>query len=512
LNLHTIPPESPGTGYCIELSDESATRRLAMDVAMMLRPRDLVALSGDLGAGKTAFVRAVIRHLAGNDRIEVPSPTFTLIQSYSLPRFPVVHADLYRVGGPGELPELGLDEAMHEAAVLLEWPDRAGDLLPPDRLEIAFSLTPKLDLERRVVRITPFGSFVPRTERMMITRRFLEAAGFGAAERRYVKGEASTRTYERLIGARGAAILMDAPNRPDGPPVRDGKPYSAIARLAEDVRPFVAMARGLRARGLSAPEIYAADLTEGLLILEDLGSCGILDEHREPINERYATALDVLVSLHHQTLPAVLPVAPRIEHALPSYDVEVFLIEVELLPDWYAPHRGSSLGADARAEFKRLWREALNATADTRPTWVLRDYHSPNLLWLPDRQGMARIGVLDFQDALLGPAAYDVVSLLQDARVDVPESMEMALLGSYIRARRAADPRFDAGQFLALYALLGAQRATKVLGIFARLAARDGKPEYLAHLDRVRRYLDRSLAHPQLMSLRQWYQRNLPAE
>jgi tRNA threonylcarbamoyl adenosine modification protein YjeE len=494
------------------LPTEQATRRLAADVAAVLAPGDLVTLSGDLGAGKTTFARALIRHLAGDERLEVPSPTFTFIQSYALPRFPLVHADLYRISEPRELAELGFEEAIEGAAALLEWPDRANGLLPPDRLDIGFHLAPALGPSCRDVRITAFGSFVARTERLFTIWRFLAQAGYGDVERQFIQGDASTRSYERLVKHGGTAILMNAPRRPDGPPLRDGKPYSAIAHLAEDIRPFVAIARALRARGFSAPEIYAADLAEGLLVLEDLGTEAVVASNTgPPIQERYATAVDVLVALHRQQLPEVLPVAPRIDHPLPTYDLDALLIEAELLVDWYVPHRGRAIEPAARSEFLALWRPSLQRAIQAPRTWVLRDYHSPNLLWLPKRQGMARVGLLDFQDALLGPAAYDVVSLLQDARVDVPEQLEMALLGGYVRARAASDPAFRPSEFLELYATLGAQRATKILGIFARLDRRDGKSQYLRHLPRVYRYLTRSLAHPSLATLKAWYDGNIPA-
>ena len=148
---------------------------------------------------------------------------------------------------------------------------------------------------------------------------------------------------------------------------------------------------------------------------------------------------------------------------------------------------------------------------DAPTTWVLRDYHSPNLLWLGQRDDIARIGLLDFQDALVGPAAYDVASLLQDARVDIPEAMEMALLGRYVRARLSGDREFDTAGFTRIYATLAAQRATKILGIFARLDRRDGKPLYLHHMPRLWNYLQRSLAHPALTALKAWYATNVPA-
>src|SRR5262249_42433210 len=257
-----------------------------------------------------------------------------------------------------------------------------------------------------------------------------------------------------------------------------------------------------RERGFSAPEIHAADMDAGLLILEDLGTEGVVaGDPPAPIEERYTAALDLLVALHQQALPDVLPVAPRIEHKLPRYDLDALLIETELLLDWYLPHRGIAAEPGAREEFSALWRSALECAVEATPTWVLRDYHSPNLLWLPERMGKARVGVIDFQDALMGPAPYDVVSLLQDARVDVPESIEVGLVSRYVKARRAHDRKFDLNAFFELYAALGAQRATKVLGIFSRLDRRDGKPHYLRHQPRGGRNLRRSPAHPALKAL-----------
>src|SRR6202012_4329850 len=147
-------------------------------------------------------------------------------------------------------------------------------------------------------------------------------------------------------------------------------------------------------------------------------------------------------------------------------DLDALLIEVELLPDWYLPYRGAPATAAERETYLALWRDALTPVVDGRPTWVLRDFHSPNLLWLPDRAGIARVGLLDFQDALMGPPAYDLASLLQDARIDVPETLEVALFSRYVRGR-LYDQRFDAPGFARIYATLAAPRATKILGIFA---------------------------------------------
>ena len=501
-----------GATFSVVLPDEQATRRLMVDVACALEPGDIVTLSGDLGAGKTMFARAMIRYLANDETIEVPSPTFTVMQAYDLPRFPLVHADLYRISGSSELAELGFDDLPEGAVVLLEWPDRAAGFLPPDRLDIALTLVPKHKGAFRQARLTGYGTFAQRTERMATVRQFIAESRMSEALRHRLQGDASTRIYDRLTFGDKSYILMNAPRRPDGPPVRDGKPYSAIAHLAETVLPFVAMARGLRAHGLSAPEILYADLEQGLLLIEDLGDERVLTGDPPALQEEhYAVAVDVLLHLHAQPLPDHLPVAPHVEYQIPPYDIGAFLIEAELLLDWYLPRLGVTLPDHARADFQALWREALQPAIESPRTWVLRDYHSPNLLWLPHRGELQRLGILDFQDALMGPAAYDLASLLQDARVDVPETIEVNLLGRYVRRRRAADTEFDPSTFIRTYVALAAQRASKILGIFARLDMRDGKPQYLRHMPRVWNYLQRSLEHPTLAPLSAWYREQVPA-
>jgi hypothetical protein len=433
------------------------------------------------------------------------------MQSYELPRFALVHADLYRVSGTAELAELGFDDLPEGAVVVMEWPDRAAGFLPPDRLDIAFTLVPAGGPEMRNARCVGYGGFVPRVERIARIRAFLDESGFGEAHRLRMQGDASTRIFERLTLDDRSFVLMNAPRRPDGPPVRDGKPYSAIAHLAEDVVPYIAVAAGVRELGLSAPAILHADLDQGLIVMDDFGNERIVDgDPPAPIEERYAVAVDLLAALHRRELPDTLPVTSELVYRLPAYDMEAFLIEAELLLDWYLIAAGAPAATAARAAFVRLWREALLPAIAAPPTWVLRDYHSPNLLWLAQRDEIARIGLLDFQDALIGPAAYDVASLLQDARVDIPEAMEMALLGRYVRSRLDDDREFDTAGFTRVYATLAAQRATKILGIFARLHRRDGKPQYLHHMPRLWGYLQRSLAHPALTALKVWYATNVP--
>jgi hypothetical protein len=497
--------------FATALANETATAHLMADLALLIGPGDVITLSGDLGAGKTAAARAMIRYLASDDTIEVPSPTFTLAQHYDLPPYPLLHADLYRISGPGELEEIGLAPLPDATVVLIEWPERAAGALPVDRIEIAISHRPALGSAARAAEITGYGKAAAKVARLAALRQFLENAGYLDAKRQRMAGDASTRSYARLIRSDGSFILMNAPKRPDGAAIYNGKSYSAAVHLAEDVKPFVAIACGLRDNGFSAPAIHHADLESGFLITEDFGSAGFVEgTPPAPIVERYQAATDMLAALHGRTLPEILSVAPHIPYAIPVFDAEAMLIEVSLMLDWYLPDHGVEPGGDLRAEFTAMWRALLTEPAAAPKTWMLRDFHSPNLIWLEQRRDIEKVGVIDFQDTVLGPAAYDLVSLLQDARVDVPESLELALLGRYAKARLESAASFDPATFARQYAIMSAQRNTRLLGTFARLNRRDGKPHYLRHQPRIWTYLTRSLAHPSLSAARTWYQAHVP--
>jgi tRNA threonylcarbamoyl adenosine modification protein YjeE len=491
--------------WTLDLPDETATAMLAEELLPALRAGDLVTLSGDLGAGKTAFARALIRQLTADPNLDVPSPTFTLMQLYDTPRFPVVHADLYRIGDPSELAELGWEEAADGALVLVEWPDRAGPVLPADRLDISFHLGPEGG-GHRVAVLTGHGRFAYLAQRIAAVGAFLRLTGWYGATREHIQGDASTRSYERLRRGGDTVILMNAPPRTDRTAVRFGKTYSQIAHIAQDAAPFVAMARGLANRGFSTPEILAEDLANGLLLIEDFGQEPVVRDG-QPILERYQVAIEVLATLHDLNLPTTLPVAPGIDHVIPPFDLGAMEIETELFLDWYLPFLGMPpLSQRNRDGFTAVWRSVLSIVLKESRTWLLRDVHSPNLIWLEGRQGIERIGLLDFQDAMLGSPAYDVASLCMDARITIPEATELQLLARYVALRKAGDPDFDAASFARDYAIMGAQRATKILGIFTRLDRRDGKPNYLQHLPRIRAYLDRALAHPILTDVRAWYE------
>ncbi len=490
--------------------DEPAVGRFAERLGLWLRRGDVLALSGELGAGKTTFARALIRSLLANDEAEVPSPTFALVQTYDGPRGHVAHFDLYRLGDASETAEIGLDDAAEDAISIVEWPERVNVLPGAAHLSIRFIETPISDV--RTLTLSADLAFAPRLARCLAANAFIKRVGWDDARATFLQGDASARRYTRLSRAGGSAILMDAPRQPDGPIVQDGKPYSRIAHLAEDVGPFVAVDRTLRAAGLSAPTILAEDLDAGFLLIEDMGDrvYGTETDGGSHQSDLWTAAIDMLLALRRANPPMTMQVSPTRLHQLPQLDATILSIEVALLPDWYWPEiYGTIMPSVVRAHYEAVWQPVI-AHILTQPTgWLLRDVHSPNLLWLPEREAAQRVGVIDFQDALAGPWAHDVMSLLQDARVDVPEALETKLLARYA-AHAATLPGFNEQDFRLTYAAYGALRATRLLGLFVRLLRRDDKPHYLAHIPRNWRYLERNLRHPALAPLADWYDTHLP--
>lgn len=315
-------------------------------------------------------------------------------------------------------------------------------------------------------------------------RRFLAAVGWDHAERRPLARDASFRSYDRLTRGTERAVLMDAP--PD---------------KGEDVRPFLSVAAQLHRYGYSAPRILAADRTDGFLLLEDLGDITYtraLAAGGEEIT-LYARAVDLLADLHRRSA--------EIGYDVPPYDDARLLAEAALPLDWYFPLvLGRELTAAERAAYVDAWRAALPLLRGAPETLVLRDFHVDNLMALPSRPGIAGCGLLDFQDAVAGPATYDLVSLLQDSRRDLAEGLEAAMLDRYRAAVAIPDPvAFDRS-----YHGLGAQRGLKVFGIFGRQSALYGNPRYLHHIPRIWDHVVRDLILAGLDDLRAWLDRHIP--
>ncbi|MEO0798366.1 MAG: tRNA (adenosine(37)-N6)-threonylcarbamoyltransferase complex ATPase subunit type 1 TsaE [Pseudomonadota bacterium] len=510
--------------------DEADLKRLAELIALKAGSGDVIALHGDLGAGKTTFARALTQAISGSPDMDVPSPTFPIVQIYETDRGTVAHYDWYRIVEPEELDELGIDEHLTGAVTLIEWPERAPDTLPPDHLRVALhELTDQPDKRRVTLSATPQSAWARRLERIVHIQRFLEDAiasktpDFGALARiSYLTGDASPRAYARLFDDVGRTIvLMDAPAAIDGlheyeatsidPKTTTPLAYSKRAKLAEDIVPFLAVEQALSERNLLTPRVIATDLDKGLACLSDLGD--------EPFGravtvdpacqtELWRAAVDVLIKLRKSGPAPEQPILTHgRSHTIPKLTSEILLHETNLFLDWAAP---TTLSSDTQASFHATWAPVFDQALIDAGGWVLRDFHSPNLMWQDPAHEGEHVGIIDFQDALRGPWAYDLVSLLQDARVDVPPNLEAELMNVYCGAIAATEPSFDRVAFEQSYAILGAQRASKVIGIFHRLNRRDGKSSYLAHLPRVEGALRRNLEKPVLEPVRAWFAQALP--
>jgi N-acetylmuramate 1-kinase len=476
----------------LTLTGEDAMMRLGADLARAAKPGDLIFLDGDLGAGKSTLARAFLRGLYDNPELEVPSPTYTLVQHYD-GAVPALHADLYRTRSASESDELGLHEALETGIVLVEWPQRAPHLF--DEATLILRLTGIGDSRRALIEANQNAA--NRYTRTLAIRLFLRLHGKAHATRKMLSGDASTRSYETVHQGKDAPlILMNAPKMPDGPPIRDGLPYSRIAHLAESVTPFVAIDHTLIQAGFSAPCIYSHDLDQGLLLIEDLGRDTILDDQGKPIAKRYQESGTLLADFHQINWPKSVSVAEGMQHDIPDYSRRALLIETELFTDWYWPElRGEPAPENAKAEWREAWNAVLDSLADTEQSLVLRDYHSPNIIWREAKTGNDRIGLIDFQDAVFGPSAYDVASLARDARVDISVELEVSIVEAYVTRRKELGA-FDEPAFINAFAIMAAQRNAKILGIFHRLNRRDGKSAYLKHLPRVEAYFGRSLTEP----------------
>ncbi|NVD43253.1 tRNA (adenosine(37)-N6)-threonylcarbamoyltransferase complex ATPase subunit type 1 TsaE [Ensifer sp. HO-A22] len=483
------------------LTDEAATIQLGEDLALALKAGDCLALSGDLGAGKSTLARAFLRAVADDDGLEVPSPTFTLVQSYDL-RIPVAHFDLYRLGHASELDELGFDEALSLGICLVEWPERADEALPPNRIVLSITHEP----DGRTVSVSGPESALQRIARSLAIRDFLSHNEFPDARRRHLSGDASVRAYERVDGRDGlpARILMDAARHKPGPILQDGKYYQQLAHIAEDVVPFVAIDELLRERGFAAPTIYASDLDQGILLIEDLGSDGLLDDDGKPIDARYVESVRLLAKLHAAPAKRDIALAGGIKHHIPDFDRTAMMIETRLLIDWYLPwKRGAPATEQEKQDYAAIWDDLIDLIETSETNLLLRDFHSPNIIWRPEQEGLQSVGLIDFQDAMIGPTAYDVASLVQDARVTIEPALESRMMDAYLADRRAAGP-FDEALFLRDWHLMSAQRNCKLVGIWVRLMQRDGKPGYMKHMPRTFAYLEVALTHEALKPLRDW--------
>ncbi len=429
------------------LPDLAATRQLAAMLAPLLKSGDALLLRGDLGAGKTTFARFLLQELGLQG--EAPSPTFTLAQTYELPALVVSHLDLYRLKRPEEIEELGLDELLADGAALIEWPEMAASYMPRDALTLSFDCPSD---GARAVSISAPPSWEPRLAGVLsaltgpcedeteLRVSFLSQAGWGGAAPTPIAADWSVRRFFRIARPNGqTAILMHA--APD-----------------QRTKAFVRLSPALRACGVAAPEIYASDLSTDLVLMEDFGPTtvgALLDQgqDRAPFDWEAAT---LLARLHERFTADLLG-----DLQVPSYDAACFAEQAAFYIDHALPaRRGGSVSAEERAAFVSAWRAVLSPLDALPRTLMLRDFMPDNLMALPSPVLGQSVGLIDYQDAGLGPAAYDLASWCEVVRRDGGSERLTSVIDAYGPPISNADKEvlYEAAR------LLSAQRHMRILG------------------------------------------------
>jgi tRNA threonylcarbamoyl adenosine modification protein YjeE len=473
------------------LSSVADTERLAAQLAPYLTAGDVIALSGDLGTGKSVFARALLVAL-GCRETHIPSPTFTLVQTYMDTRLPTAHTDFYRVEDPAEVAALDLGDFLSHGVVIVEWPEKAPQALPATALHITLTATGD---STRTVTLNGHGwkkrlAFADRSLARAVTPEgrlaYARAATGEAIDTvAIVAADASFRSYWRIQTTQGSRILMDAP-----PPL-------------EEVTPFAAISSYLNSVGVHAPAVHHMDVTNGYMLLEDFGDTTMFEaiKQGEDMAALYEKAVDVLTHLAKQPLADV-----------PVFSPALYQDEACLYTDWYLPVvRGRATDPALRQELRDLWLPLVAKINATPKTTILGDYHCQNLMVLPHWRaaGIDGMGVLDFQGARVGTVAYDMVSLLYDVRFDVPADLRGHLIRRFVDG---LDGAVTMTEFMTALRLSGVQNLMRIAGIFTRLQHRDGKTAYGRYMPRLWGHLSELLAHPECAAVRHFMGRHGPAE
>lgn len=488
-------------------ADESATGRLAEQVGRYCSTGDMVRLVGDMGMGKSVFARGVLRGL-GSTQEFMPSPTFTLMQTYDDTRVPTIHVDCYRINDPSEMAAVDVTPWLEHGVVIVEWPEQGGDWFPFDKpdmfehsimevdnpgvltVEFAETETGQRRLTfyanaswlRRMALIEPS---LMREHTLQGRQMFLAECGLRAHVPTPVGGDASFRSFWRLYTPEGARVVMDVP-----PPV-------------EDLKAWVDVAGQLKTLGVRVPEVYAADVKKGYALIEDFGTESLVSklQSQQDVLPWYQCAVDVLIHLAHAG-----------HHPLPSYTRADMWSEAARFLDWYLPQ---ATGCAVHTADRKLWQSAWQPLFDVIErmplTTMLWDYNASNIMLLGDEpnEPLKDVGLIDFQDARTGPCCYDLAMLLDDARCSVPEDMKKILIRRFVDGM---DDSVDLEAFHEGYRAASMLRLFKIIGGFSRLALRDGKTHYLDNLSRCWQMVDGYLEYPEFSEVKQFLTRNLPAE
>lgn len=471
-------------------SSPTDTTQLAQRLARFIEPGDTLLLQGDLGAGKSHFARSFIQAL-GTKQSHIPSPTFTLVQAYDDTRLPLIHADLYRLKDASELDDLDLHDHFAHGVCLIEWPERAAAALPKTALTLHFTVTGE---NTRKVELSGTGAWPRRLKQMLQpadTNRaekdfagFVAKHGFAGAEIVPISGDASFRRYFRVKDGNRTAIMMDVPT------VIVDEDGDMVDLIGNHKR----IATWLEGCGLRVGKVIGVDVAQGLLLQEDLGSTPLYDHYAGTVDGAWLqTGVDALIKMN---------TAKQLD-GLKHFDAPRMLKNVQLFTDWYLPMlRGHATTPDERARFLDAWAQVLVNFRNVAWGVQLRDYHSPNFMVLGPKPCLENLALIDYQDATHGPLPFDLASLLYDARIAVPRCLRDELLEYYITKTGVEAKAFEASFYL-----IGLLRNTRILGIFVRLAQRDGKKNYLQKIPILLPYIQEALQHPAAAPVRPWLQK-----
>ena len=475
--------------------DLSDLEKFVRELSPLLIKGDVVALNGQIGSGKTTLAKLLINNLTQTPIEDIISPTFTLCQTYNRDALEIVHYDFYRIESEVELLEIDLHESLKDKICIIEWANKFSDLLPKDRIEILIECANT----ERVYNITPLGRFKEAIININKMENFLCNLDIKFTELKKLPGDASNRKYFRVIRPDDTMILMDATQEND---IR-GK-----TGLSNGVDDFIVIGEYLDSIDVRVPKLIARNKIDNMILEEDLGEYCYTDIlTKDNYRKLYSPAIKTLIHISDIKHPKNISKDSN-PHYLQDFDLDIYLNEAEIFIDYYWPFiNGKICSADEKQEFILIMAGVHSNLTDDK-TLMLRDFHSPNLMFLENESGFKKCAVIDFQDALFGHPLYDLVSLTNDARYTINEDHEKYLIELYKKDFSFNNFQFDNFSFMQQYQILGVQRSIKILGIFARIAILESNQNYLVHMPRVINYIKRIMHSGSIPELTKWLNRN----
>mgnify|MGYP001272369135 FL=1 len=473
----------------------SDLEKLAKELVPLLNEGGVMTLNGQIGAGKTTLAKLIIQELTQTPLEDIVSPTFNLYHTYNKDNLEIAHYDFYRIESEIELLEIDLNESLTDKICIIEWADKFRDLLPKDRIEIFI----KCKKNERVYRINPLGKFREVVSDRAKIENYLGGLDINFTELQRLPGDASKRNYYRVMSPDNTMILMDATQESN---------IKSKTGLSNGIDDFIKIQKYLDSIDVRVPKLIVRNRTDNILLEEDLGEYSYADMlTKENYQKLYNPAIKTLIHISNINHPKNISTDSN-PHYLKEFDLDIYLNEAEIFIDYYWPFiHGKQCNADKKQEFTHVMGEVYSNLTDDK-TLMLRDFHSPNLLFLENEDGFRKCAVIDFQDALFGHPLYDLVSLTNDARTTIDEHQEKYLIDLYKKDFPFNNFQFDSLSFIEQYHILGVQRSIKILGIFARLAILETNQNYLVHMPRVICYIKRIMQSGSIQTLACWLNQN----